>query len=439
MTGLQSRLAIKSMMALSISLPIAASGSGELDPTFGTNGVVITDVVNEWGEAIAIQPDGKIVVAGEINTGTATNKDILLVRYESDGSIDTTFGTDGMVSTDINQSVDSTTAIFIQSDGKIVVSGHTPVNTPPYSSGFLLRYDSEGNLDDAFGANGMVTCACEFLNDVFAQSDGKLIATGGNRIMRFESTGVPDNGFGTAGVVELATGGEMLSLSELILQADGKILVGGTKSYTATEPFDVNFLLARIESDGTTDIAFGSAGIAEWDFNGYYDWLNALAILSDGKIIAGGQGNPGTGSSELTLARYTTDGSLDPTFDSGGFVHLSDDPNSVFITDIAPLADGRLLALTRISYESSFMTYRLARFEADGQLDTTFGNQGFVDPPSTPFAERNAWAMAMQPDHKAVLAGGYESGVYSDVLVARYKNVVSTQVFGNGFELAPVD
>src|SRR3990172_6011894 len=233
---------------------------GSPDPTFGVNGIVTTDFdngSNDVGNAIALQPDGKIVVAGYGGQFIG----FTLARYNSDGSLDTTFDGDGKVAADFGSPYKAgLAALALQPDGKIIVAGQS--SNGSNNDFTLVRYNNDGSPDVSFGANGKVTTD-------FGNSDDFCYA--------------------------------------VALQPDGKIVMAGRSS----NGNDFDFALARYNSDCSLDDAFGEAGKVIADFGA--DWGSAVVIQPDGRILV---------SAGPTLARYNSDGSLDTTFGQGGSLAL---------------------------------------------------------------------------------------------------------------------
>jgi uncharacterized delta-60 repeat protein len=274
------------------AVPVApAPNSGNLDPTFNGGNFVTTDFSGggDFGNGVAIQSDGKIVVAGNSN-----NSDFAVARYNTNGSLDTSFDGDGKVVTDFGGSTDIANAVAIDpTTGKIVVAGYT-VGFPFYA---LVRYNTNGSLDTSFDGDGkLVLSGAEHSGQVLSiavQNDSKilLVGDGGGTgspdtdfdLTRLNANGSPDTGFGTNGTVRTNFAGIDFSV-DLKLQNDGKIVVaGGTKWHTAY----TDFAVARYNSDGTPDTSFDGDGKVTTDVDGT-DQGWAVDVQSDGKIVAGG-------------------------------------------------------------------------------------------------------------------------------------------------------
>ena len=235
-----------------------------LDAGFGTGGKVITDFggYNDFAHSVVIQPDGKIVAAGTVTRNEGI--EFALARYNSDGTLDGTFGTSGRVTTSFTGN-DFANAVALQGDGKIVAAGVAgPSSCPgtPCANGNLFalaRYDSDGSLDPTFGTDG----------------DGRVTTSFG-------------------------ADAEAYSLA---LQADGKILAAGL---TRTDGIN-SFALARYNGDGSLDGTFGTAGQVTTSFGGTYDQAYAVTLQGDGKIVAAGWTAKTIGGAQFALARYLND------------------------------------------------------------------------------------------------------------------------------------
>ena len=277
--------------------------NGSLDTTFGTNGIVTTfmDSAHTVANAVEIQQDGKIVVAGNFQRGNV--KDFIIVRYKSDGSLDSSFGTNGVVTTDLNSvSDDFGNALAIQPDGKIIVAG----GSGPYFG--LCRYNSDGSLDTTFDSDGKAIIS--IIGPVICmklQPDGKIVVASLVKVARLLANGSLDNSFGTNGEI-----GSAITAYAIAIQKDGKIVLAGGV-------FD--FQLTRIDTSGGLDNSFGNGGIVTtYGFNSgcstQGNIATTIALQPDGRILAGGWRRCGTLglSRELVLARFNADGTLDNSF-----------------------------------------------------------------------------------------------------------------------------
>ena len=263
--------------------------NGALDSTFGAGGIVTTDISDyNSARALAIQSDGKIVVAGYTSIGGYN--DFTVVRYNTDGSLDSTFGiaNSGIALADFGGGNDYAYALGIQSDGKIVAAGRS------FGNDFaVVRFNADGTLDTTFGAGGgVITAVGSYADKAYAlgiQSDGKIVTAGHNEVggaldefalVRYTSNGALDSTFGTNGIV--TTEIVNASASAMRIQSDGKIVAAGRTSVGG----GYDFALVRYNANGSLDTSFGTNGIVTTPIGGYTEYVSALGIQSDGKIVA---------------------------------------------------------------------------------------------------------------------------------------------------------
>ena len=377
---------------------VALAAPGDLDPSFGTGGIVITSFGgSDVASAVVIQPDGKLVVAGRTNI--AGNTVFALARYNPNGGLDPTFGTGGLVTTDFG-STDQAFAVALQGDGKIVTAGRRG------SDVIVARYNADGSVDSSFGSTtGRVITnfgATEQALALVLQPDGKIVVAGrtnrpapnGNfdfALARYEAAGTLDLTFGTAGLVTTDFGGSVDRAFAMALQPDGKLVVAGDS--------DANFALARYNSNGSLDPGFGTGGKVITSFGGT-DQASAVILQPDGKIVVAGQTDTGV-SIDFALARYLPDGSLDGAFGSGGrvttnFTGTSDDLGAAVVLQ----SDGKIVV-----GGTSEDNFALARYTPGGALDTTFGSAGTGTVTTNLGGEDLLHAMALQADGAIVAVG----------------------------------
>jgi len=294
------------------------NSDGSLDTTFDVDGKVTTDFApgSEGAEAVAIQADGKIVVAGSASFSGGVS-DFALARYNSDGSLDTAFDSDGKVVTDFSSGDDDARAATIQSEGKIVAAGTTRLSFTGVPQFALARYEPNGSLDPTFDGDGRVETAVTShseANAVAMQRDGKIVAAGfawisetkDFALARYNPDGSVDAAFGAgAGNVVTDFAGGSDEANGVAVQVDGKIVAAGCDGGFCEDHPDDNFAVARYLTDGSLDTGFGGGdGKVTTDFGSGTDLANALALQRDGKIVAAGFAlMPGTGH-DFALARY---------------------------------------------------------------------------------------------------------------------------------------
>jgi uncharacterized delta-60 repeat protein len=267
--------------------------NGKVDNSFGNRGFIVTEVSNEKDEAesVAIQRDGKIVVVGSTDHKPTT--DIVLIRYNENGSIDYSFGINGIVITDINSSLDIGKSVVIQSDGKIVVSGFTHIINKFFMT--LLRYESNGDLDPTFGEIGIVVTEINGRRgkmDMVIQNDGKIVLVGPSEVesshhftvLRFNTNGSLDKSFGRNGVTKTIIG-NYSEAESVDLDLNGNIVVAGT-----TELGNEQFVVAMYNQQGVLVYDFGLDGIVKTSFiKNSVDRAHSVVIDNDGNIIVAGE------------------------------------------------------------------------------------------------------------------------------------------------------
>lgn len=294
------------------------AAAGDLDPTFGEGGKVATTISGavDLAKAVAIQTDGKLIVVGLTFNGIIG--DFALVRYNTDGSLDATFGQGGNVTTDFFGDIDEPFAVAIQPDGRIVVVG-SALNTEGITNFALARYNADGSLDSTFGSGGKVTTDFSgngSISDAALQADGKIVVAGeaGSSglgdfaLARYNANGSLDATFGQGGKVATDFFGGLDRANSLVIRPDGKIIAGGVASVDASF---AGFALAEYNLDGSLNSTFGTGGKTTTNFFGALDFINAIALQPDGKIVAVGSAQRPSGGSAIALARYKSEGSFD--------------------------------------------------------------------------------------------------------------------------------
>jgi uncharacterized delta-60 repeat protein len=412
-------LALALLVALVATSTALAAGAGDLDTTFSNDGKLTNDFgANDVANAVAVQPDGKIVTAGYTNSGSSGNYDFALARYNADGTLDTDFSSNGKLITDFGGSDDYAYAVAIQPmDDKIVVAGYSNYNG---SYDFALaRYNPDGSMDTTFNYDGMLTTDFGGSDGAYAlalQPDGQIVVAGDSNagsssynfaVARYNANGSLDTSFDRDGKRTTDFGGTDEAYALAIQPGDNgdmKIVAGG---YSGSD-----FALARYNPDGSLDTSFSSDGKLTTDLGGT-DKAYALAIQpDDNKIVASGYSG-----TDFALARYNTDGTLDSDFSGDGKVTTdfggTDVANALVIQPDANNAN----KIVAGGYSGS--DFALARYNLDGSLDTNFSGDGKV---TTDFGgDDGIDALAIQPDDNKIVAAGYSnySGSY-DFALARY-------------------
>ncbi|MGW9069779.1 calcium-binding protein [Streptomyces yangpuensis] len=421
-------------LALAVALPGAAlAAPGDLDPSFGGgDGVVTTDLgAAEAAADTVVQPDGKVVAVGSDATDFFGN--FAAVRYNPDGSLDTTFGDGGTVSTDIAGGSDSAEGVALQADGKIVVVGVSENLEGGVAWFTVVRYNPDGSLDTTFDGDGKAVTdlgggGADRGSDVAVQADGKIVAAGGVggvfALARYNAAdGSLDTTFDGDGKVFTEFGGlqEGSTAYALALQPDGRIVAAGD----TTEGLVRDFALARYNADGSPDTTFSGDGRTTTDF-GSMDTAQDVVVQSDGRIVAAGGSSPG----RFALARYHADGTPDTSFSGDGRVttDLGGPQGGGSAHDVVQQSDGRLVAAGGGNGD-----FALARYHTDGSPDTGFGGgDGAV---STNFGGADlARSVALLTDGRIVAVGG--GGAGEDFALARYEGGGTTPPPPAGVDLA---
>lgn len=434
-----------------LAIMSATAAPGDPDPSFGTGGKVLTriDGVSTGVKSVAVQSDGKILATGGYGN-------FLLVRYNPDGSLDQSFGMNGVLKTFFSVSGDSSSeTLAVQPDGRIVVVGTVAVNLRTYFA--AARFNSDGTFDTGFGNQGKTVmtfnpAATELSETVYGlarQTDGKLVLLGQSGsnfvVFRLNANGTPDTSFGTDGFFStnfVALGSQRYRTNNILVQTDNKIIVGGIENFNG----QITGTIIRLNANGTPDTGFAANGYLRTyqqipaNRRQYFDW-SSVGLQSDGKIIAGGTtlrrmitpNSPPNSyyfQGELTLLRYHPNGTPDPAFGSNGVVlrysRKSDDYLYALVigNDDRIYAGGTFGNILRNRYfhpathDFDFLT---GRFNADGGIDPVWGAGGLT---TTDFGANLSEAvndLAIQPDGKIVAGGdNFTNNTTSDFVIARY-------------------
>lgn len=301
---------------------------GGLDATFGTGGKVLTAIGTLGGDvaqAVAVQADGKILVAGASDQG-ATGLDFAVVRYKADGSLDTTFGTGGKVVADFAGDADRAEALLVQADGRIVVGGEANTGTGAGGRGVdfaLLRLNADGTPDAGFGTQGKVltpvgaTTATDVLHALAiegVQGEGRIVAVGGEgdfRAVRYHPDGTLDTDFGTRGKIVGLFDSAIGGARAVTVLPTGELVIAGHVNH--------HFAAVRLTASGALDASFGTGGRFEQALVANWNEVTAMVRQDDGKLILGGWAYAGTGSSgDFAALRLNADGTLDAGFGTAG-------------------------------------------------------------------------------------------------------------------------
>lgn len=418
-----------SLLAAALSLlafTVALAAPGDLDTTFSGDGRVVTDINAGSFDSvggIAVQSNGKIVVVG------TSNDNFAVVRYNSNGALDTTFSGDGKAFTNFG-GVETTEDIAIQSDGKIVVTG-TSCLTGSWPDGncdvVVARYNSNGRLDTTFSGDGKLRTDVGggtngTWSGVAVQGNGKIVVAGYMHnganfdfaVSRYTAKGALDTTFSSDGKVNIdfPSGPEDLA-TDLVLQS-GKIVLGGVScDVVGAWPWqNCDFAVLRLNPNGSLDTTFSGDGRQIINFGGI-DLPDGITAQSDGKIVVAGYKETPT-DSYFALTRLNANGTLDTTFKRTGKVTTAFGAGSgAHGRDVKLQADGKIIVVGHAKGN-----FAVARYNTNGTLDTTFSGNGRM---SIDFGFNDfGWVIALQPsDGKYVLAGRLDDGTQMDFGLAR--------------------
>ena len=430
-------------VAFSATIQMAQAADGDLDPLFGSGGMVMTDLnrSTDLATAVAVQTDGKLVVVGTAyKQNDFSDEDFVVTRYNTDGTLDVTFGRGGKVRTDFPGLAAEPSSVVIQPDGKIVVAGGAFPLFVFLGDFKVVRYNPNGSLDRSFGDNGIVTSSFpgqgSYALGLALQPDGKIIAVGTDYVnfttddssdtdfalARYNPDGTPDATFGGQGQVTTDFDGFNDDAFSILLQKDGKLVaVGSAKN--PTNFYD--FAAARYLSDGAIDTTFGVAGKVRTDFGDHnFDQARSAVLQRDGKIVAAGFAvSQNGGVQNFAIARYDSNGVLDPSFSSDGLMQISFGSCCQSANKVLLQRDGKIVTVGFPNSESSDSDFVLARLTSGGALDPTFGIGGKV---RTSFGDLNGGAngAVLQQDGK-IVAVGFQANFNSEranFALARYLN-----------------
>ncbi|MCP4370731.1 MAG: hypothetical protein GY797_21850, partial [Deltaproteobacteria bacterium] len=380
-----------------------ASSPGDLDTSFNGTGIVTTSVSSSFfdgGFGLAIQPDNKIIVAG------LTVNDFALVRYTSDGVLDTDFKSTGVVTTSIG-SRSGGYSLALQQDGKIVVVG-TASNSAFEQDIAVVRYNPDGTLDTDFKSTGVVTTHLnghDIGRSVVIQNDGRIVVAGYTYnepdfiVLRYDTNGELDTNFNTTGIVSTSVGVSDIGYTVLI-QNDNKIIVAGET--------DNQVAVLRYTPTGQLDTEFNGTGVVTTSI-GSYSGSTAAVLQADDKVIVAGYASTNGSSRDFALARYNSNGSLDTTFGSTGIITTRISSNNDEIAAITMQPNNKIVVVGGSNLGLTTGNFAIARYNPDGSLDTTFGNNGIITTTITDKKDK-ATGVKIQTDGKIVV-GGYENEV----------------------------
>jgi uncharacterized delta-60 repeat protein len=418
------------------SVPLLHAQALVEDPTFSVDGMMTLNLAGggayfNTGKEIIVLPDGRIVIAGHVIISSVNY--FAIARLNSDGTFDTTFDSDGYRLDNI--SIDGSTLgdLALQSDGKLVAVGS--LQTISDKDFVVVRYNTDGSLDNTFAVNGVLTVDPNGYDDeglaISVQNDGKLVIAGNSfnlsgetdvTVIRINADGTLDPSFNSTGfLISDVAGGDDVATDILALD-DSRVLVSGY-SFSGVSTND-DFLLISLNSDGTFDNTFGVSGVTKTNVGSASDRAQTIAIQDDNKILMSGQIWVYTGgewNTEIGIVRYNEDGTLDNTFSGDGkfvtpMIGTTTSFDMIYSTIVDP--DGKiLLGGGSLTNDYSMYTFVILRLNANGTLDDTFEGDGFYE--SNNFSFGYIDDFVFQPDGKLIALGTASS----EFAIVRYNFV----------------
>ena len=420
--------------------PALRAQPGALDLTFNGTGYVVSPVNTlDVGQKILVQDDQKVLLIGMSFDASYTAR-AYVHRYMPDGTLDATFGDNGLVSYTLGNEADIYSAV-LTAEGKILLAG-TTTDYQTYQL-LLIQLNEDGSKDTSFGTNGVrvqsvsvvVENAEDIAYDVTLDADGNILVCGSTYdantvrrpfVARFSPTGVLDTSFGVNGIAAisvLAVGSS--AFKGILVQPDGKIVASG---YFGNSELWFVMLVVRFNADGTLDPTFGDAGVIKYNYGSVDDEGNDLKLTADGSFLVAGVTATATYNYSALLVKFTPDGVLDAAFGNAGTVEEDLDTFD-FASNVAVQPDGRII-MSGTSGDGPPGAFDLAvwKYMADGTPDLTFGTGGLAQP-VIPQYSAMIYAMGIQADGKILIGGQARTTSNQNYfLVCRLQNDLSTGV-----------
>jgi uncharacterized delta-60 repeat protein len=445
------RMTVVLGLALVITLAfftLVSATPGDLDTSFDGDGIAATSI--DTGpvvfEAVAVQSDGKVVGVGKDYEGTGWNppSNALIVRYNVDGSLDSSFAVNGVYTSGLSGVDDYYNGVAIQPDSKIIAVGL--IMNGFYEDILVVRHNADGSLDTGFGTGGKaiipIGSGSDIAHAVVLQPDGKIIVSGESEespgtltydmaVLRFHTNGTLDTSFNSVGYTVVPIRANQRDRAYNVdVQADGKIVATG-ESETGYFSNKYDTAIIRLDTNGTLDSSFNSTGIVTTSFNTSFNICGkGVAVQKDGKILVAGSVKPSPGSNiQVGVVRYDTDGSEDIRFNLVSF------PSTAIVQGMTMQADGKIIVTGYVSDATYVYDPFVVRYNVDGTPDTTFSGDGKLITVIGTDADYGL-DVAMAPDGKIVIAG-YKSSAGIAAIAVRY----DTQVVGSasvGSSLTPI-
>ncbi|HSE39280.1 MAG TPA: hypothetical protein VLH08_00830 [Acidobacteriota bacterium] len=401
----------------------ALATDGGLDSSFGTNGLVTLDIYDADNfNDVAVFSDGSMIAVGSAYTGQ--DFDVVIVKYDADGNLMNEFDDDGIVIADFgNGDSDGANAIYLLPNKEFLIAGYA-MKPGTYHDFLLAKYHADGSIDSNFGVGGKVIQALSAGTD-FAIAVGIQNGTGRIIVAGTANTSIGLAAYTSNGQLDSTFGNNGIMNEDLDphlehargMAFDGnRILIGGS--------VDNQFMVARYTANGFPDSNFGTGGLITLDLTAGNDEVEAIAVQSDGRIVLGGYvvSGPTDGSYDVALARFNSNGTPDSDFGNNGVVFL-DLGGQLFggneeLRDLAIQNDQKIIATGATDVVNDNLNFMIARFMPNGDLDPTFGSNGLVYTDIVSNADRVFGAHLS--GGSLVVVGRTENGVLGDLALARY-------------------
>lgn len=405
--------------------------SGALDPGFGIDGVAMAAAGARDSQAVdvVVQPDGKILAAGRAERADDYVDSFALVRWLADGSLDPSFGSNGVVTATPGNRDGVTRSVALQDDGSIIVGGGVETGSDQLTKMAVIRFFSDGGRDDFFGIGGEAVigvAGSSLVEDLLIRPDDRIVVIGHTRrsgtmemiVAELQWYGRLDGTFGSDGIARPPFGQTDAVAVAGALQSDGAIVIGG---WVESGGF-IDTVGVRLREGGQMDWTFGTGGVVIENLGAQFDGTNAVVIRPGGEVVLGGFGTPGEGRDDFTLMQLGSDGGMDPDFGNAGVVFTSFGGSDEQPSAVTAGASGELYIVGGANRAETRNDFAALRLQADGRVDDRFGNGGNV---ITDVGNLQDWAKAaaVQDDGKLVVAGYSHSGATGfDFAVARYND-----------------
>lgn len=433
------------------SFHLQAQNDGTPDVTFNQTGYWVKDFgFHDNLTTLLVQSDGKIVYTGTA-LSPAFQGSLIVGRLNSDGTTDESFGEGGIFTYDSNGETYGY-ALHELPDGSLLIGGVQISLNTGYGDILLIKLNPDGSLEHNFGDGGSIvhsfTDYDDFLQAMAVQADGKIVVSGTvsdvsgfdifntPAILRFTADGDVDTGFGTAGVTRFPAVAIDNELTSCKILSDGKIVAAGHYQNVFTGATDFDILVVKVDENGTPDADFGTSGQVITPVYGGIDDAFGMDVDPEGRIVVGGFATaPVTLTFDMVLMRYLANGELDDSFGGDGFVIYDNTPYDV-CNDLIIHPDGKIIAVGGTGEFLAPKKFAVWRYLSDGTPDTEFGIDGLATLEVFPESGHEFNGVALQSDGK-IVAAGKALDQNNEAVVARFD--IRTSATYNAVNKAPAE